>query len=567
MNRIAYLLSSILLVIASLSAQPRISRGPDVDSLAADAMKITWTSLLPGTSKLLFGRGESLTDSVESLAEVRDHAVVITGLDPGTIYAFQAFSSNATGTSFTTMRYGVTPSPASSGVIESYFNFSVDASLPFGEAASGNVNLGQKILERINAAAHSIDLALYSFSDYTSSAPDIALTLANALVAAKNRGVKVRMVYDDRSNTIPVNTLINAGIPVSKRDVTVGIMHNKFWLFDVRDSSSVLDDWVVMGSWNVTDGGTYLEAQNALFIQDRSLGVVYTKEFEEMFGSSGDTPNAAAARFGPEKLNNTPHWTWVGNTRVDIYFSPSDGTNSSITSALGTADHNIFFALLVFTRDDLAAMIQSRASAGVVVKGIINDINVQGSEYQPLVDAGLDVRKAAKANATAFVLHHKYGIVDPFNDGSDPLVITGSHNWSSAAEGDNDENTLIIHSGSLARQYVREFSSRYGESGGTGPVVSVAGTSLSVPEQIGLSEAFPNPFNPSTTVTVSLPSSSPIRLIVTDMLGRHVFTVAEGAYEQGVHQFRWEPQVTSGMYLLVLRTPSSSSVRKLLFLK
>jgi len=61
------------------------------------------------------------------------------------------------------------------------------------------------------------------------------------------------------------------------------------------------------------------------------------------------------------------------------------------------------------------------------------------------------------------LLHHKYGIVDSSAPASDPLVITGSHNWSYSAETYNDENTLIIHDADIANIYLQEFEARWGE--------------------------------------------------------------------------------------------------------
>ncbi len=54
-------------------------------------------------------------------------------------------------------------------------------------------------------------------------------------------------------------------------------------------------------------------------------------------------------------------------------------------------------------------------------------------------------------------LHHKCAVIDG------ELVITGSHNWSAAANHENDENTLFIHDASIANQYEQEFQARVAE--------------------------------------------------------------------------------------------------------
>ena len=62
-------------------------------------------------------------------------------------------------------------------------------------------------------------------------------------------------------------------------------------------------------------------------------------------------------------------------------------------------------------------------------------------------------------------LHHKYAIADANIAGSNPVVLTGSHNWSNNAENNSDENTLIIYDGTIANIYLQEFEKRWAELG------------------------------------------------------------------------------------------------------
>jgi hypothetical protein len=59
------------------------------------------------------------------------------------------------------------------------------------------------------------------------------------------------------------------------------------------------------------------------------------------------------------------------------------------------------------------------------------------------------------------MLHHKYMIIDQAAPGSDPMLFTGSHNWSAAADNENDENTLIIHDATLPNIYYQQFVKRF----------------------------------------------------------------------------------------------------------
>ena len=94
------------------------------------------------------------------------------------------------------------------------------------------------------------------------------------------------------------------------------------------------------------------------------------------------------------------------------------------------------------------------------MQGIIEQVNTTGSEYQYLTDAGIDVRSHT---GVQHIMHHKYAIIDQALASSDPLVITGSHNWSAAAENSNDENTVFYYNQNIANQYYQEFIERYNE--------------------------------------------------------------------------------------------------------
>ena len=183
-------------------------------------------------------------------------------------------------------------------------------------------------------------------------------------------------------------------------------------------------------------------------------------EFNEMWGSKLELPDANNALFGSSKKNNTPHHFLVNGSAMEVHFSPSDNTTNKIVDAIETTNNNLNFALLVFTNNDLGWAIEDLHNSGVSVQGIIEQTNTTGSEYQYLVDAGVDVRSHT---GVSNIFHHKYCIIDQAIASSDPTLITGSHNWSAAAENDNDENTIIYHNQNIANQYYQEFIERFNE--------------------------------------------------------------------------------------------------------
>jgi phosphatidylserine/phosphatidylglycerophosphate/cardiolipin synthase-like enzyme/DNA/RNA endonuclease YhcR with UshA esterase domain len=546
---------------------PQIVSQPLVTGLTDNSCTISWTTLLGGNSTLYYGSTQSLGDSLVDQTETTSHSFTVGGLRSGRIYYIRVVSSNATGVSSSALFPIVTTSSASSGEMDVYFNYPTDGTLGLLPQANGSTALVDKLLNRISAATKSIDLALYSFDDFGGNSAVIAGRVADSLISAKNRGVIVRMVFDNKSTTTPLGKLITAGVSVIKRTVPGtdnGIMHNKFFVFDGRDTTSATDDWVITGSWNVTNDGTVKDAQNAVFIQDQSLARIYELEFDEMFGSTTSVGNASAAKFGPYKQDNTPHLTYIAGTKVEVYFSPSDQTTSHIINALETADKSILFGVLAFTRTDIAGTLIARKDAGVGVHGLIDQ---QPSVLGTLQTAGVDALQAGHSVVTG-LFHHKYAVVDAANDASDPLVITGSHNWSSAAENDNDENTLIIHSGPVARQYAQEFSQRYHESGGVGPVLGVERVSTIIPTSSSLSQNYPNPFNPTTNFEVRIARYGRVAVKVFDLLGREVATLMDGDKAPGVYTITWDASnLASGVYLCKMVSGSFFETRKLLLVR
>jgi len=87
-------------------------------------------------------------------------------------------------------------------------------------------------------------------------------------------------------------------------------------------------------------------------------------------------------------------------------------------------------------------------------------------------------------------------------------------------------------------------------------------------DSIFLSPASPNPFNPSTTLSYSLPASGEIALTVYDLQGREVSTLFEGYQAAGNHQAVFDgAQLASGIYFAVLQAGEFRQTQKLALIK
>ena len=169
--------------------------------------------------------------------------------------------------------------------------------------------------------------------------------------------------------------------------------------------------------------------------------------------------------FGSNKQDNTPHNFMVNGKHIELYFSPSDQTTSHILEVINSVDYSLEFALLDFTRDDLGdAIIDIHNNFGTNVRGIVESENTTGSEFPSLNSAGVNIKSHTGIPHT---IHHKYAIADADILASDPILLTGSHNWSNNAENNSDENTLIIHDHITANIYLQEFTKRFNELSST----------------------------------------------------------------------------------------------------
>lgn len=73
------------------------------------------------------------------------------------------------------------------------------------------------------------------------------------------------------------------------------------------------------------------------------------------------------------------------------------------------------------------------------------------------------------------------------------------------------------------------------------------------PESFELFQNFPNPFNPSTTISYQLPIATNVNVKIFDLLGKEIETIADGMEPPGAHQHQWSgSSKASGMYLYQL---------------
>ena len=83
-----------------------------------------------------------------------------------------------------------------------------------------------------------------------------------------------------------------------------------------------------------------------------------------------------------------------------------------------------------------------------------------------------------------------------------------------------------------------------------------------------LGNAYPNPFNPSTTISLTIPNSEFVSVKVYNLMGQEIETLSEGLLEAKTHSFTWDAaDISSGVYLIKAQSESNVDIQKVLLVK
>ena len=503
-------------------------------NLATDGFRLSWTTDLACDGSVEYGPTPDLGFVAEALQlNTPSHFVDLVGLDAGSIYYARAVCTTADGASATSQIRPYATVSESSGDIHVYFNGAVDHSVATDELAlSLGTDMNDTVAAWITSAQHTLDVAAYNFNDQT---------LAAAFNTAASNGVQIRWIYEGQNANTGLGSLDASVVTHPRTDGDGSGMHNKFIIADADHADLA---FVLTGSTNLTTGNLVSDLNDVIIFEDQSLARAYELEFEEMWGAEGMTPDPSNAKFGAEKTWNTPVDFLIGGHEVDLYFSPSDGTTAAIQKEIDAANADMEFALLTLTRDDLgASIVDLNQSFFVSPIGVIEQVNTTGSEFDNLIANGVQVYHHDLSGD----LHHKYCIIDHSEVGTDPLVITGSHNWSSTAETVNDENTVIVHSARVANLYHQEFRAI------VNAVTGADGVSDARPVEWNV---MPNPARDQVWVQ-GVPAEAVLSLM--DASGREVDVTQ---WRQGAAVQLAFGGLSSGMYHLALTLPNGQTASK-----
>jgi flagellar hook assembly protein FlgD len=100
-----------------------------------------------------------------------------------------------------------------------------------------------------------------------------------------------------------------------------------------------------------------------------------------------------------------------------------------------------------------------------------------------------------------------------------------------------------------------------------GETVSVDGFDVN-PNTFSLLSAYPNPFNPRTTIQFSVETERAVSLNIYDISGQWVESLVEKQMEPGIHKIQWNAQnLPSGVYIVSMQSGNQNKTKKLILLK
>ncbi len=323
----------------------------------------------------------------------------------------------------------------------------------------------QKLIGQATSEKFALRAAFYEFNYQP---------IANALAKAIEAGADVQIVYDAESSYKVENlaTIQRAGLDaagaVIPRTVSEGIRHNKFIVLLEQDTSGEYQPKAVWtGSTNISDGGIFGHSNVGHLVWDKDIAQAYLDYWQRL----ADNLTSTKLRDPNRTATPTPVGKTAKNSVVPI-FSPRDEKDSNETLQW-YADRmdeakQIVCMTVAFNLDEVFQKVIQKDNdvlRYIVKDDDLGDGEIIGQDRDVLFAAGGYLGGDALSNFAAErdnplnsndYIHTKFMLVDPL--GKDPLVVTGSANFSRPSQRVNDENMLVIRGDTrVADIYFGEF--------------------------------------------------------------------------------------------------------------
>jgi phosphatidylserine/phosphatidylglycerophosphate/cardiolipin synthase-like enzyme len=240
------------------------------------------------------------------------------------------------------------------------------------------------------------------------------------------------------------------------------LAHNKFVVVGRRVTGGFKPEKVWTGSTNWTPTGLCTQLNNGIMLIHEELAERFEAQFQ-LLAEAGDVVSDELLASNNRPKRGIP----LGDATIDSWFSKLSGEIDieELVDLVKNAKQGVLFVMFQPGNEPVQTLLQMQEEKNLYVRGVATQFTSTGAEKFKLLkqnpeDFFLDsaqatgVRKTVgewavegtaaefRANIGHAITHSKVIVIDPFGD--DPVVITGSHNFSKSASAKNDENFLVI---------------------------------------------------------------------------------------------------------------------------
>ncbi|MEW6160186.1 MAG: phospholipase D-like domain-containing protein [Verrucomicrobiota bacterium] len=343
--------------------------------------------------------------------------------------------------------------------------------------------LRRKVIDVLDSAkkkGQHVFAALYELED-EELIQHLSALKGKAHVVLANGSVKTK---GGDQNAAGRKKLKQAGVDVVDRMVCTGaggpLGHNKF-LVVCNSAKKALSAWT--GSLNWTKTGLCTQINNGILIHHAPIADEYLQQYHRLAGAGNAFPKPLVA------ANSKPKSISVAGKRWDVWFTRAsskvdlaaldaevEGAKDAIlflmfmpgpTATLKTIrdmarKHPKLYVHGVATQlpkdDQKTADVETLGTSGVH-RAHLKIVQTEGIKNPFAAWTAEVTRNEFKGNIGNAIIHSKLVVIDPFTN---PVVITGSHNFSNSASGKNDENFVIIRGHrALAEAYAAHIIAMY----------------------------------------------------------------------------------------------------------
>lgn len=286
--------------------------------------------------------------------------------------------------------------------------------------------------------------------------------------------------YDENANVR--GNLKQAGVNVSDRILAkLGLGHNKILIMVDNRTDKAISVWTGSTNWSST--GLCTQLNNGILFKDPAVAALYYNYWKEL-QKAGSTFTTDLMNFNgnsPKTVGSLNAWftrtakAAIGVTPVDIQY---------LEDLVNSAKDSILYVMFQPGGEPLTSIVKKSKQNGMYVRGVVSTVLPGNQEKFRLLDENSDkpyttdlVQPDGIANDFTWwvkevtrhvflsqigfaITHAKMIVIDAFSD--NPIVITGSHNFSTSASQANDENFVVIKGNKkLAQHYAVACISTY----------------------------------------------------------------------------------------------------------